>query len=52
MTPFSRYQLTIIYVIPLDKSKNFKFMSEYDDSFLQKCRMVVITNKTEDRNLG
>ena len=28
MTPFSRYQLTIIYVIPLDKPKNFKFISE------------------------
>ena len=27
-------ELTIIDVIPLDKSKNLKFMSEYNDDFL------------------
>ena len=35
MTLFSvNQQLTIINVIPLNKSKNFKFMSEYIDNFL------------------
>ena len=29
-----RQQLTIVYVIPLNKSKNLKFIWEYDDSFL------------------
>ena len=37
-----RQQLTIVYVIPLNKSKNLKFIWEYDDSFLCMCWMVVI----------